>query len=97
MRHSGYHARLIMSLPLKLASRALRYVDIKNIAAVFHVVIGNIINLLVSTTYYLANFRLLKLLPLLKVLSLVLFASVPSLFLLSAGYLSGTAVMTSRG
>jgi len=92
-------ARLVVSLPLHLPGLLFRDVNVKDIAAILHVVgVGNIVEVLVWHSYDLPDLGLLKLLPLFQLLSLVLLplCVAPALVLVAVGDLCSAAVVAAR-
>jgi hypothetical protein len=99
MWHRGEdQARLVVSLPLHLPDWLFRDVNVKDIAAILHVVVGSIVEVLIGHAYDLPNLGLLKLLPLFQLLSLILLplSGTPALVLVTVGYLCSAAVMAPR-
>jgi len=100
MWHRGEdQARLVVSLPLYLPDWLFRDVNVKDIAAVLHVVVaGSIVEVLIGHTYDLPNLGLLKLLSLFQLSSLVLLPlrGTPALVLVTVGYLCSAAVVAPR-
>ena len=88
---------MVVSLPLNLPDLLFRDVNVKDIAHIFHVVVGNKVKVLVWHTYDLPYLGLLKLLPLFQLLSLVLLplSVAPALVLIAVGDLSCAAVVAA--
>ena len=90
---------MVVSLPLHLPDWLFRDVDVKDIAAILHViVVGSIVEVLIGHAYDLPNLGLLILLPLFQLLSLVLFplSGTPALVLVTVGDLCSAAVVAPR-
>jgi hypothetical protein len=90
---------LVVSLPMHLTGWQFGDVNVKDIAAILHVVVvGNMVKVLIWYTYDLPDLGLLKLLPLFQLLSLVLLplSVPPALVLVAVRDLCCATVMAAR-